>query len=182
MRRTSDTDGVLWQKGCFCVVHHGRTAGRVRNQHLDAHRQDTRLHIVFWHTFVWLTTGRTADMSQQRQTPIHTECDTDLHHNAHTHTQDGGRDTPAQYTTGARRENIQNTHTHYTHHTQKHIATYHHCTATTRHTRTRTHARTGNGNGVAVVKSGNIKVDLRSGAALSQERTRTHIRARNRIL
>ena len=51
----------------------------------------------------------------------------------------------------------------------------HHCT--TVHD-THTHARAGNGNGGAMVKIGNIKVDLRSGAAALQERTRTHAYAR----
>lgn len=43
-----------------------------------------------------------------------------------------------------------------------------------------THARTSRER--TMVKSGNIKVDLRSGAAALQERTRTRIRTRNRIL
>lgn len=47
---------------------------------------------------------------------------------------------------------------------------------------THTHARTEHRNGVTVVKSGNIKVNLRSGVALLQERTRTHARTKNRIL
>lgn len=53
----------------------------------------------------------------------------------------------------------------------------------TMHTHTHTHTRTnGQRKRRVVVKSGNIKVDLRSGAAASQERTRTHARTSNRIL
>lgn len=117
-------------------------------------------------------------MSQQRQTPTHTECDTDLHHNAHTHTQDNGRGTSAQYTPGRTAGKI-----YITPHTETHCYTppLHRPTLCT-HIRTRTHARAGNGNGGAMVKSGNIKVDLRSGVALLQERTRTHARTSNRIL
>ena len=105
-------------------------------------------------------------MSQQRQTPTHTQITTPLHHNAHTHTQDNGRDTPAQYTTGRTAGKIHRRHPH--RNTLLHTTT----------TRTHTHARAGNGNGGAMVKIGNIKVDLRSGAAALQERTRTHAHAR----
>ena len=61
--------------------------------------------------------------------------------------------------------------------THRHIPPLHRHTM---HTHTRT--REGHRNGVTVVKSGNIKVNSRSGVAVSQERTRTHIRTRSRIL
>ena len=52
-------------------------------------------------------------------------------------------------------------------------------TLTPPHARTRTHnAREQGTNGGAMVKIGNIKVDLRSEAAALQERTRTHAHAR----
>lgn len=139
MRRTADANGVLWQKGCFCVVFHGAHGGESTHTLLaSAHRhtdRDTRLHVVFWHTFVQLTTGRTADMSQQRQTPTHTECDTDLHHNAHTHTQDGGRGTSTQCTTGRTAGKIYIRHSHTTLHPPYTVNTIHRHTT---HTRTRT--------------------------------------------
>ena len=118
------------------------------------------------HTFVQLTPWRTADMSQQRQTPTHTECDIDLHTHAHARRRQRYFCTVHHRAHGGK--NIHNTQTHRsTHYTA------------TRHTqRTRTHTRAGNRNGGTVVKSGNIKVNLRSGAAVSQERTRTHAYAR----
>lgn len=164
MRRTADANGLLWQKGCFCVVFHGAHGG-----------ESTHTLLAPGHTFTRLTSGRTADMSQQRQTPTHTECDIDLHHNAHTHTQDGGRGTSAQLTTGRTAGKIYIRHQHTLHH-QTETHTLHTTTAPPHDTHT--HTRTDNGNGGAVVKSGNIKVDLRSGAALPQERTRTHARTR----
>lgn len=132
------------------------------------------------HTFTQLTTGRTADMSQQRQTPTHTECDTDLHHNAHTHTQDGGRGTSAQCTTGRTAGKIYIRHSHTTlhHHTETHCYIPPQNTDTAPPHDTHTHTRTDNGNGGTMVKNGNIKVDLRSGAAVFQERTRTRTRTR----
>lgn len=126
MWRAAHNHGVLWQKGCFCVVFHGAGGGESTHTLLaSAHRhtdRDTRLHVVFWHTFTQSTTGRTAGKYTEYSHTLHTT--TAPPHDTHTHT------------------------------------------------------RTDNGNGGAVVKSGNIKVDLRSGAALPQERTRTHARTR----
>lgn len=92
-------------------------------------------------------------MSQQRQTPIHTECDTDLHHNAHTHTQDNGGDTSAQLTTGRTAGKIYITLTRTLHPPQhRNTPLHHHCPP--HYARTYAHARTGNGNGGTVEKVG----------------------------
>lgn len=133
MWRTAHNHGKQGQKRRFYVVYLRAHGGKYTHTLLaSAHRhtdRNTRLHIVFWHTFVRCTTGRTADMSQQRQTPTHTECDTDLHHNALTHTQDGGRGTSAQCTTGRTAGKIYITPPH--RNTLLHTTTKHrHCTAT----------------------------------------------------
>ena len=99
---------------------------------------------------------------------VPTKTDTDTHAD-HDTVAPQGRDTPAQYTTGRTAGKIHRRH--------PHRNTLLHTTTAPPHD-THTHARAGNENGGAMVKIGNIKVDLRSGAAALQERTRTHAHER----
>ena len=108
------------------------------------------------------------------------ECTHTLLASAHRHTDRDTRTNSAFWAYlctvnhGAHGGEIYITLTHHTHHTETQ-----HCTATApphyAHTRTRTGRKRKRR---CMVKSGNIKVDLRSGAAVSQERTRTHARTR----
>lgn len=166
----------------LCSVPPGARPGKTNihclHQHLGTQTGTHGQTPLSGHTFTQSTTGARR-ICPNKDRHRHTQSVTPTCTTTHTRTRKTAAEVLLHSTPRAHGgENIHNTQTH--RNTLLHTTT---APPHTMHTHTHyAHARTGNGNGGTMVKSGNIKVNLRSGAALPQERTRTHTRTSNRIL